>query len=332
MLLHMHVSIVIPTWKGQQLLQSYLPSIIAASDFYRSSMGAETEIIVVEDAGGDCTMQWLQSNYGNLVRAVEHSQNLGFCAACQTGFLQARYPIVLLLNNDVRLEEKCIAPMVEHFKDTDTFAVTGKMFNQKGDVFCNGGKIAKFRRGMWSSYLNYDVPADAGCDSSFLSFAAIAAFSAYDREKFLAIGGFDQLTAMFEDIEISYRAWKRGWLVKYEPRSVAYHDASQSMKRRYKRRSLEMLSRRSRIVMHWLLLQDRGMVGAHVASMAGQLLTSWLLLDWPLYWAVGTSLLKMKAILRKRRENRRATVRSDREILQMLDNFYRTAPIIQRNS
>jgi GT2 family glycosyltransferase len=327
----MHVSIVIPTWKGQRLLQSYLPSVVAAADFYRSSVGAGTEIIVVEDAGGDCTMEWLQSNYANVVRAVEHGQNLGFCAACQTGFLQARYPIVLLLNNDVRLEGNCIAPMVEHFKDSGTFAVTGKMFNQKGDVFCNGGKIARFRRGMWSSYLNYDVPDAAGYDPSLLSFAAIAAFSAYDREKFLAIGGFDPLTAMFEDIEISYRAWKRGWLVKYEPRSIAYHDASQTMKRRYKRRSLEMLSRRSRIVMHWLLLHDRGMFGAHVASMVGQLLTSWLWFDWPLYWAVGTSLRNMTAILRKRRENRRAAVRSDRELLRMLEKFYRTAPIIQRN-
>ena len=330
-LFHMNVSIVIPTWKGQRLLQSYLPSVVAACDFYRNSVGAGTEIIVVEDAGGDCTMEWLQSNYGSQVRAVEHSQNLGFCAACQTGFLQARYSVVLLLNNDVRLEADCIAPMVEHFKDPGTFAVTGKMFNQKGDVFCNGGKIARFRRGMWSSYLNYDVPDATGYDPSLLSFAAIAAFSAYDREKFLAIGGFDPLTAMFEDIEISYRAWKRGWLVKYEPRSIAYHDASQTMKRRYKRRSLEMLSRRSRIVMHWLLLQDRGMFVAHVASMAGQLLTSWLWLDWPLYWAVGTSLRNMPAILRKRRENRRAAVRSDRELLRMLENFYRTAPIIQRN-
>jgi GT2 family glycosyltransferase len=327
----MDVSIVIPTWKGQRLLESYLPSVVAAADFYRTSREAETEIIVIEDAGGDRTMEWLRENYANAVRAVEHKLNLGFCAACQTGFMQARYPIVLLLNNDVRLEADCIAPMVEHFKDAGVFAVTGKMFNQKGDVFCNGGKIAKFRRGMWSSYLNYDVPNASDFGSSFLSFAAIGAFSAYDREKFLAMGGFDPLTAMFEDIEISYRAWKRGWLIKYEPRSIAYHDASQTMKRRYKRRSLEMLSRRSRIVMHWILLHDRRMFGSHVASMAVQLLTSWLLLDWPLYWAVFTGLRNMPEILRKRGENRRAAVRSDRELLQLLKHFYKTAPIVERN-
>jgi len=275
-------------------------------------------------------MPWLQSHYAEKVIAVEHERNLGFCAACQTGFMNARFPIVLLLNSDVRLETDCIAPMVEHFKDPNVFAVTGKMFNQNGDVFCNGGKVGRFRRGMWSAYRNYDILPSAKTDSSLLSFAAIGAFSAYDREKFLKMGGFDPLTAMFEDIEISYRGWKRGWLIKYEPRSIAYHDASQTMTRRYRRRSLEMLSRRSRILMHWILLHDRSMFGLHLASISGQLLTSWIWLDWPFYWAVFTGLRNITAVLRKRSENQRAAVRSDRELLQLLDNFYRTAPITLR--
>ncbi len=328
----MNVSIVIPTWRGRNLLDAYLPSVIAASEFYRSSQGSNTEIIVVEDAGGDDTIQWLRSRYRGEVQAVEHPQNLGFCAACRTGFVHARFPIVLLLNNDVRLEADCIAPLAEHFKDPCVFAVTGRMFNQKGDVFCNGGKIARFRRGMWSSYRNYDVLPSAKAHPEFLSFAAIAAFSAYDRDKFLKIGGFEPMTAMFEDIEISYRGWKHGWLIKYEPRSVAYHDAGQTMSRRYKPRSLEMLSRRSRLWMHWLLLHDKGMFGWHLTSLALRLLTSWIYLDWPFYWGVFTGLANMGTILRKRNENRRNTVRSDRELLRLLEQFYRAAPIFPRNA
>jgi GT2 family glycosyltransferase len=328
----MDVSIVIPTWRGRHLLESYLPSVITAASIYRTRRGADTEIIVVEDAGGDDTLPWLRSHYGGEVQAVEHEQNMGFPAACLTGFTRARFPVVLLLNNDVRLEADCIAPLARHFKDPRVFAVTGKMFNQKGDVFCNGGKLARFRRGMWSCYQNYDVLPSADLDSALLSFAAIAAFSAYDREKFLEIRGFEPMTAMFEDIEISYRAWKRGWLVQYEPRSVAYHDASQTMKRRYGRRSLDRLSRRSRLWMHWLLLHDRGMLAWHLALLAGRMLTTWIVLDWAFYWAVFTGFGNLRAILRKRDENRRNTVRSDRELLRLLEHFYRTAPIVPRNS
>ena len=328
----MDVSIVIPTWQGRHLLEAYIPSVIAASRHYRISSGANTEIIIVEDAGGDDTVRWLETRYGEEVRILEHEENLGFCSACQTGFLNASFPLVLLLNNDVRLDADCIAPMIGHFENPSVFAVTGKMFNQKGDVFCNGGKVARFRFGMWSSYQNYDVLPEAGTESSLLSFTAIGAFSVFDRERFLKIGGFDPLTAMVEDIDISYRGWKRGWLIKYEPRSIAYHDASQTMNRRFRRRSLDKLSRRSRILMHWLLLDDRCMLVQHVANIGFRLLISWLWLDWPFYWAVFTGFKNIRTIRRKRDEYRRAAVRSDRQLLELLNHFYRTAPITIHSS
>ena len=310
-------------------MESYLPSVLAAAAHYRLDGGGGTEIIVVEDAGGDDTAAWLRSRYPGDVRIVEHERNRGFCLACQSGFECARHPVVLLLNNDVRPRADCIAPLVEHFGDPGVFAVTGKMYNQKGDAFCNGGKIAEFRRGMWSGYLNYDVDAPVR-DRSLLSFAAIGAFSAYDRERFLAIGGFDPLTAMYEDIEISYRAWKRGYLVRYEPRAVAYHDAGQTMKRRYRRGGGDVLARRSRIWMHWILLDDPGMFRRHLVSILARLATSWLWLDWPFYWAVATGLASLGAIRGKRRENRLKAKRTDRELFELLERFRKTAPITIR--
>jgi GT2 family glycosyltransferase len=326
----MDISIVIPTWRGRHLLEAYLPSVIDAADFYCRNQKAQKEILVVEDAGGDDTIPWLKSQYAGAVSILVHEQNRGFCLACQTGFTHSRFPVVLLLNNDVRLEQDCLAPMMEHFRDPDVFAVTGKMLNQKGDRFCNGGKIGQFRRGMWSSFLNYDVPPAAPAEASFPSFAAIGAFSAYSREKFLNIGGLDPLTAMYEDIEISYRAWKRGWTIRYEPRSIAYHDARQTMERRYRRRALNRMSRRSRILMHWILLHDRRMFGQHLASISLCLLTSWLWLDWAFYWAVFTGLGKIGTVLKKRNENRRAAVRSDPELRDLFEHFRRTSPIVIR--
>ncbi len=322
----MDLSIVIPSWKGRHLLEAYLPSVLHAAERYRNASGCRVETIVVEDAGGDDTKQWIGTKHG-AVRFLEHRVNRGFCAACQTGFEAALYPLVLLLNNDVRLEPDCVAPMVRHFSDPQVFAVTGKIFNQRGDTFCNGGKVAHFRRGMWSTYQNYDLLPGVGPDLSLLSFTAIGCFSVFDRSRFLEIGGFDPLTAMVEDVEVSYRGWKRGWLIEYEPRSIAYHDASQTMDKRYKRRSLDKISRRSRILMHWMLLHDRGMFFRHVMAITARLLTSWLILDWRFYWAVFTGLANLPEIARKRRLTRSTMARSDAELLRMLESFYRTAPI-----
>ena len=49
---------------------------------------------------------------------------------------------------------------------------------------------------------------------------------AFDRSKFLELGGFDELLAPFylEDTDLGYLAWKRGWKVLYQPASVVYHE------------------------------------------------------------------------------------------------------------
>jgi len=326
----MDISFVIPTWRGRHLLEAYLPSVLAAADTYHQKSGATAEIVIVEDAGGDDTPAWLESHYKNKVRVIEHTRNSGFPIACQTGFEAAQYPIVILLNNDVRLDPDCIAPLVQGLADPSAFAVTGKIYNQKGDSFCNGGKIARFRRGMWSTYENYDLLPNSKHNLPLLSFTAIGAFSAFDRAKLLEIGGFDPLTPMVEDVELSYRAWKRGWIIKYEPRSIAYHDASQTMEKRYERRSRYMISNRSRILMHWMLLHDRKMFCSHIAFLITRFLTFWIILDWRFYWAIFTGLANLPAIIRKRRETRRTMARSDTELLQVLNQFYNSAPIVAR--
>jgi GT2 family glycosyltransferase len=132
---------------------------------------------------------------------------------------------------------------------------------------------------------------------------------------------------MVEDVEVSYRAWKRGWCILYEPRSLAYHDASRTMDRRYRRRTLDKLSRRSRILMHWKLLHDPAMLGSHLGALAVRFLASWLVLDWRFYWAVFTGLRQLPAIREKRKLARVTMKCSDRELRELLARFYREAPI-----
>ena len=60
---------------------------------------------------------------------------------------------------------------------------------------------------------------------------------AFDREKFLELGGFDPLLAPFylEDTDLGYMAWKRGWKVLYQPRSVVYHEHRGTIGKRFRR-------------------------------------------------------------------------------------------------
>jgi hypothetical protein len=99
------------------------------------------------------------------------------------------------------------------------------------------------------------------------------------------------------------------------------------MDRRYRRGRLDKISRRSRILMHWMLLHEPWMFRQHLLALTGRTLTSWLYLDLRFYWAVATGLAHLGYIRRKRRETGSRMRRTDRELRELLDEFYRTAPI-----
>ena len=67
---------------------------------------------------------------------------------------------------------------------------------------------------------------DADVTDLFPCFYGGGGSCAFDRRKFLELGGFDALLAPFylEDTDLGYMAWKRGWKVLYQPRSIVYHE------------------------------------------------------------------------------------------------------------
>ena len=48
---------------------------------------------------------------------------------------------------------------------------------------------------------------------------------AVDRNKFVELGGFNRLfaPAYCEDVDLCFRAWRRGWRCIYEPDSDVWH-------------------------------------------------------------------------------------------------------------
>ena len=67
---------------------------------------------------------------------------------------------------------------------------------------------------------------DASVTQAFPCFYGGGGSCAFDRAKFLELGGFDELLRPFylEDTDLGYLAWKRGWKVLYQPRSVVFHE------------------------------------------------------------------------------------------------------------
>ena len=328
----MDVSIVIPTWNGLALLRETLPSVCEAAERYRRKSHCRTEILVVDDGSEDETREVLPVEFPQ-VRLIESPSNRGFAPTCNLGFDHAGFPLVALLNNDVKVEPDYLLHQAPHFQDPDVLAVTARVFSWNGDEFTAGGRFGRFRRGFWSVYLNYDVdPDSAGAehfDRRCLSAYAVGGFATYDRRKLQELGGFNTLLAPFhwEDVDLSYRGWKRGWKIHYEPKSVAYHRISATIGSRFRPRKVETVAVRNRLLFHWINLHSTGYWIRHLVGLAGLVLTRFIVLDGTFYRSFLGALSRISQVRRMRRRERDRARRSDAEISEILSTFYRTAPI-----
>lgn len=326
------LSVVIPSWNGLHLLRENLPSVERAARCYHDASGGETEIIVVDDGSQDETVRVLAKEFPS-VRRVAKERNEGFARACNAGFETCRQPLVALLNNDVHIQEDYLVHKGPHFEDPNVFAVTAKVFAWDAPLFTTGGRFGRFRRGFWAVYFNYDAPGPLAAGwiegRRLLSFYAIGGFATYDRRKLEELGGFNPLLSPFhwEDVDLSYRGWKRGWEVRYEPRSVARHRISATIDSHFRKTEVETASMRNRLLFHWINIHSPGFLLRHLLGVGLLFLTRAFVLDADFYRAFFQALEQLGPALKMRRQERSEARRSDADVARRLGAFYRLAPI-----
>jgi sugar transferase (PEP-CTERM/EpsH1 system associated) len=254
-------SIVILNWNGRDLLEQGLPSVIEAV----RSDGRGHEIIVVDNGSEDGSVEYVRRAFPG-VRVLALPQNLGFVEGNNAGVLAAGQDIVILLNNDMVVDRGFIAPLVEGFGER-TFAVASQVFLQDPAARREetGKTTAAFRLGR-IDYGHVEPPAANPARRYYPTLWAGGGSSAFDRRKFLQLGGFDALySPMYvEDTDLSYRAWRIGWEVLFAPESIVYHKHRASSNRRFGASRLTALIARNQLLFLWKNIRDWSLLASHV--------------------------------------------------------------------
>jgi len=269
------------------------------------------------------------------LRLIRNEINQGFGPTCNRGFETARHPLVFLLNNDVEVDLDAIRPLVENFADDSVFAVHCRVFDLESGQECGSGKIGGFSSGFIRVHRSYVNACQFASDRRMeaqkrgdYSIFATGGSAMFDREKFLQIGAFDSLLApiYWEDVDTSYRAWKRGYFVFYEPRSVVHHRVSSTM-RKVNQRRLTRLKQRNRLICHWVNLHDRKLMASHIMWVLLLSLTAPLRLQPGFLLSVFAALKKLPAIRKRRFEERKAMRRSDSEVFEIFASLGKRSDI-----
>jgi GT2 family glycosyltransferase len=83
--------------------------------------------------------------------------------------------------------------------------------------------------------------------------AAAGPVLAVDREKFLQLGGYDELyfPGRIEDIDLGFRGWMAGWPGRYVPESLAYHRGFGSFGPEFGAMECERIAARNSLLFAW---------------------------------------------------------------------------------
>ena len=305
------VSIVISTYNGRRLLERNLPSVLDAAKFYEG----ETEIILVDDGSSDGSGEFVRKKFPE-VRFVELESNIGPLLAINKGFGLSRNRVIILLDNDILAARDFIAPLTRHFVDKDIFGVMPALnLSPDGITPQAAGPFRcglKFRRGFIETEI-MTLPGERQPRPIFLLGGGA---SAIDREKLMKLGGFDELYSPFywEDADLSYRAWKRGWKIIYEPNSMVHHESHATIAGSCSRRYVEKISERNRYIIVWKNISDKRMLFLHLLWIPARGIKNIITGRW---WCAASFFLACarlgKIISSKKTESREARI-TDREL------------------
>jgi len=309
-------SIVVLNHNGRDLLGRFMPTILDAVQHD----GGGHEVIIVDNASSDGSPEYTQKNFPS-VKLISLSSNRHM-DGYNEGIKASQNEIVVLLNNDIKVEQDFLRPLLMHFSDPEVFAVRPTINVVEGEIVkeTRGAQIgARFKLGF-IEYTYREARSEGEREFPYPTFCAPGGAGAFDKKKFLELKGFDELFKPFywEDVDLCYRAWKRGWRVIYEPRSVMNHYSHTTIGKLYSHKYIDLIARRNRYLLVWKNITDRFYLFQHLVSIP--LRSGWSLGKGNLtsFLSFFYALRQLKRAMTKRKSQKKYTKLSDREVFGLL--------------
>lgn len=284
------VSVVVPNYNGAGLLEKNLPAVFKALENFAA------EVIVVDDLSTDHSVDLVKESFPR-VRLIEKKVNEGFASTVNLGVAEAWGEVVILLNTDVRPEPDFLNFLWPYFEDKTVFAV-GCL-----DKSVEGGKVVGRGRGLGRFHRGFLEHCWADPDQGTRTLWVSGGSSAFSRAKWLELGGMRTLYNPFyyEDIDLSWRAQKRGWQVLFEPRAVVIHEHEQgAIKKGYSEKQVNQIAYRNQFFFVWLNITSRKWLVEHFVWLPAHLIRSLLRHDWAFVSGLVRAVRQLVPVLNER--------------------------------
>lgn len=225
----MTTAVVIPAYNGLEYLKINLPAVLRLKS---------DQVIIVDDASTDNTGEFITSTYPE-IKLITNPENLRFPKSVNIGFKAAEADVIILLNQDVTPHPDIITKVRKYFDDPKLFAVS---FNE--------GKFGYAKVQFTKGFLQYTSQRS---DSAHSSFWASGGSSAVKKIIWDQLGGFDPVFSpgYHEDLDISWRARKRGYKILWLPDARVEHQRETAFNKAFDAKHLQLIKDRNYLVCQW---------------------------------------------------------------------------------
>lgn len=252
------ISVIIPTYKNKKLLIDNLKKNLQFLN--------DCEIIVVNDNPHEQLKKSFKKDFPK-VSAIDNEKNLGFGPAINLGAAKAKGQYLMFLNNDVQLLDNSYLAALDKFSaNPNLFSVSFSQKEKNGTIV---GKNKFFwKKGFFqhSSVNNLDSGINGWAEGGSCLI---------DKEKFEKLGGFDPIYSPFywEDIDLTYRAWKAGYENIFMPEIKVIHHHKSTIAKYYNKHKIKQIAFRNQLLFIWKNITDKNLIKEHGLYLLKTLLT-----------------------------------------------------------
>jgi len=241
------VSIIILSYNSAKFIQPCLESIVSQDNH-------DFEIIVVDNGSKDNTLLLIKKDYPD-VKIIENKENLGACIARNRGIDISKGEWILTLDCDIILEKdflKKIMGLTEGLEKKIGVLQPKILQMDKKTIYSYGIYLSNLRR--FHDIGKGQVESDKFNRTKYI-FGACSATAIYKRQMLEEIKGdtgyFDErFFFLVEDVDLAWRAQKKGWKAKFCPEAISYHVGNSSNSSKKMRQYLCFRNR------HYLIIKN----------------------------------------------------------------------------
>jgi glycosyltransferase involved in cell wall biosynthesis len=209
------ISVIVPTYNGATKIPNLLLSLATQTNLH-------FEVVVVVDGSTDNTVAVIESLKGQLPFSIQViiQANSGRGGVRNVGVAHATYPLVLFLDDDIRLTHTIIEQHLKHHNTYPKSILTGSTLEDPNKCITDFHRYRRYLTDKWMAPFQDEHPCLTNNKQLFLS----AAHCSLLKTDFHQIGGFNASLTDGEDAEFAKRAAQLNLPIYVDMNCIAFHD------------------------------------------------------------------------------------------------------------